>query len=81
MKSNENRPRDTGFANSRGAFSAPASVALLPVSVVAFGSAEQPIDRLMALQSAVAKGVDLAWAVGRLRLKLPFRALVSLRFR
>jgi hypothetical protein len=37
---------DTVSANSSGAFSAPAFVALLPVSVVALGSAKQPIDRL-----------------------------------
>ena len=46
------------------------SVALHTVSVAASGSTDQPIESLMALQSAVAGGVDLVIPAGRIRLSL-----------
>ena len=70
MKTEDDRPPCAESANSSGAASSPASVALLPVSVVCFGSAAQPIDRLLVLKSAIAKGVHLAAQLGRIRLKL-----------
>jgi hypothetical protein len=44
--------------------------ALLPVSIVAVGGVE-PVERLMTLQSAIARAVHLATCLGRLRLRLP----------
>ena len=57
MHSDEYRSGGADPRKSEGAFSAPTWVALLPVSVVALGSAEQPVERLLMLQSAIAKGV------------------------
>jgi len=31
---------------------------LIPVAIVAFGPAEQPVERLIGLQSAIARAVD-----------------------
>lgn len=81
MQSNENRPDGTDPARSIEAFSAPTWVALLPVSVIAVGSAEQPIERLLALQSVIAKGVHMATAVGQRRPRLRPHGLLRLRFR
>ena len=81
MRPDGDRPHDAESANSSGAFSAPAFVALLPVSVVALGSAKQPIGRLMALQSAVARGVQLVAQAGRLRLSLSAHGWPRLQLR
>jgi hypothetical protein len=81
MRPDGDRPRDTESASSSGAFGAPAFVALLPASVVALGSAKQPVDRLMALQSAVARGVDLVTQAGRLRLSLSAHGWPRLQLR
>ena len=78
MPSFEKQPHSIKSVNRHGAFDAPAWAALMPHSIVALGTAGQPIERLWALQSAIAKGMHLAWAVGNLPLKLPFRA--ALRF-
>jgi hypothetical protein len=81
MRSDDGRPRDTGSSDSRGGFSAPASVTLLPVSVVVFGSADQPIERLMLLQSAIARGVDLVTRAGSIRLSLSAHGWPRLQLR
>jgi hypothetical protein len=78
MQSHENRSRSI---NSASAFSPPAWAALLPHSIVALGSGEQPIERHWTLQSAAAKGVHLATTVWNLRLRRPFRAVLNFRFR
>jgi len=50
------------------AFRSPTWVVLLPVSVAYTGGApEQPVERLIALQSAIAKVVHLAALVARFR--------------
>jgi hypothetical protein len=35
-----------------------AGLGLIPVAIVAFGPAEQPVERLIGLQSAIAHAVD-----------------------
>ena len=67
-----------GSSKSTKEFSDLASVALLPVSVIAFGSEAQPVERLLRLQSAVAKGVHLAAAAGQFCIMLTVRWLPSL---
>ena len=62
-------------------FSDLASVALLPVSVVAFRSEAQPVERLLRLQSAVAKGVHIAAVAGQSCFRLSVRLRPSLGFR
>ena len=81
MRPDGDRPHDAESANSSGVFGAPAFLALLPVSVVALGSAKQPIDRLMALQSAVARGVHLVAQAGRIRLSLSAHGWPRLQLR
>jgi hypothetical protein len=74
----------TGVADSSKStkeFSDLASVALLPVSVVAFGSEAQQVERLLRLQSAVAKGVHLTAIAGQFFFRLTVRCLPSLGFR
>ena len=61
-------------------FSDLASVALLPISVVAFGSEAQPLERLMRLQSAVAEGVHMAGVAGQFCFRLTVRWLPSFCF-
>ena len=80
MGSDEDRLPNTGSATSRG-FNAPASVTLLPVSVVVFGSGDEPIERLMAMQSAIARGVDLVTRAGRIRLTLSAHGWPRLQLR
>lgn len=53
----------------------------VPASIVAMGSPEQPLEQLLTLQSAIGRLIHLATAAGRLRPKLRFNALPSLRFR
>jgi hypothetical protein len=67
----------TDFPQTERAFCAPAWIALLPVSVVALGSARQPIERLLGLQSAIAKGVYMVTAVRQIRLRLAFHGLLK----
>ena len=66
----QDRSREGLTESSTGAFHTLAPVMLLPVSIVALGSPEQPIDRLMALQSAVGRGVHFISNTGRIRLSL-----------
>jgi uncharacterized membrane protein YkgB len=52
---------------------------LIPVSIVALGSLEAPVERLMTLQSAIAKLVDV---IATLSVRLPLRTRSAwLRFR
>jgi hypothetical protein len=81
MQHDEIQPREGVPAKWETAPSTPVWSALLPVSVVALGSAEQPVERLLTLQSAIAKGVHLATVVARLRPTLRHAALPRLRFR
>lgn len=59
----------------------PARIPPLPAAIVAVGSDAPPPEPLLTLQSAIARFVHLATSAGRLRPKLRFRALPSLRFR
>jgi hypothetical protein len=53
--------------------------ALLPASTVAVGVPEQPVERLLTLQSAIARAVHLVTVVPGLRLRLPFNGLLRIR--
>jgi hypothetical protein len=53
--------------------------ALLPASTVAVGMPKQPVERLLTLQSAIARAVHLVTVVPRLRLRLPFNGLLRIR--
>jgi len=66
---------------SGATFGAPTWVPLLPPSIVAVGSADQPIERLLTLQSAIAKAVHMVTLVGRLRPRLHLSGLPRIRFR
>jgi hypothetical protein len=76
MQTNEHRPVESGPTAS-----AQALRAFIPAAIVAVGSAEQPVERLLTLQSAIAKAVHTATKLGRLRLTLPRHILLNLRFR
>ncbi len=80
MQSNETRSCRSEPSGNDGAFRA-SWAALFPVSIIAIGAAEQPVERLLALQSAIAKAVHMATLVGRLRLRLPFNGLLGVRLR
>jgi hypothetical protein len=54
----------------------PASIALLPVSVATFGSPEQPVERLLGLQSAIARGVHALASLGQFRVWPSLRELL-----
>jgi hypothetical protein len=53
---------------------------LVPASIVAVGNPEQPVGRLLTLQSAIARGVHLATSLDRLRLLASRHSLMSIRF-
>ena len=69
-------PWETGVARGASAWRPP-----LPASIIAAGNPEQTLEQLPTLQSAVGWLVHLATVAGRLRPKLRFNALPSLRFR
>jgi hypothetical protein len=50
-----------------GKLGLPASIALLPASVAACGNPEQPVERLLGLQSAIASGVHALASIGQFR--------------
>src|SRR5262245_23102239 len=78
MQGNESRP-GRSEPTKMGTFQPPDWVALLPASVVAVGAAEQPVERLLTLQSAIARAVHIVTAVGRLRLRLPLYGVFRIR--
>jgi hypothetical protein len=45
--------------------------ALLPVSIIAVGGVKHPVERLMALQAAIGRAVQMATSLGQLRIRLP----------
>ena len=59
----------------------PAWAALVPAAIVAGSGAEQPVERLLSVQSALARAVHLAMSLGQVRLRLPRYASLRLRFR
>jgi hypothetical protein len=63
-----------------GAYRSPTWVVLLPVSVAYTGGGlEQPVERLMTLQSVIAKAVHLATLVSRFRPSLLTNRFVTRR--
>jgi hypothetical protein len=54
---------------------------LIPASIVAVGKAEQPVERLLTLQSAIARAVHAAATLGGLRPRSAVHALLTFRFR
>jgi hypothetical protein len=63
-----------------GAYSCPTWVVLLPVSVAYTGGGlEQPVERLMTLQSAIAKAVHLVTLLARMRPRFLPKRLVTRR--
>ena len=80
MQTNEFRP-SRGEPTKSDAVQPPNWLALLPASVVAVGAMEEPVERLLTLQSAIARAVHLVTVVGRLRLKLPLFGLLRIRTR
>ena len=76
MQSEKHESDATGMA-----LGTPAWSPLLPASIVAVGTPDQPLERLLTLQSAIGRAVHLATIVGRLRPKLRLNGLPRLRFR
>lgn len=60
---------------------AAAQTALLPASIVAVGGPEQPVERLMTLQSAIARAVHMASGWSQFRIRLPRGRLLGFRLR
>ena len=58
-----------------------AQTALLPASIVAVGGPEQPVERLMTLQSAIAQAVHMASGLGQARIRLPRGRVLGFRLR
>jgi hypothetical protein len=56
-------------------------MALLPASIVAVGGPEQPVERLMTLQSAIARAVHMASGLGQFRIRLLRGRLLGFRLR
>jgi hypothetical protein len=52
------------------AYKSPNWVVLLPVAVACTGGPEQPVERLMSLQSMIAKAVHLVTLVARFRFRV-----------
>jgi hypothetical protein len=77
MRTQENSQRCRSFEAKAGL---PAGLALFPVSVVALGTPDRPVERLMGLQSAIAKGVHLATAIGQVPWRASFRELLRSAF-
>jgi len=55
--------------------------ALVPAAIVAGSGAEQPVERLLSVQSAIARGVHLAMSLGQIRLRLPRHPAPQFRVR
>ena len=55
--------------------------ALLPASIVAVGGPEQPVERLVTLQSAVARAVHMASGLRQFRIRLLRGHLLRFRLR
>jgi hypothetical protein len=81
MQSHDFQSGQADHPYSDATFGAPTWAPLLPPSIVAVGGADQPVERLLALQSAIAKAVHLVTLVGRLRPRLHLSGLLRIRFR
>lgn len=81
MRSDDHQAGPADPPKTNAPFGTATWAALLPVSIVAVGSTGQPIERLLTLQSAIAKAVHVATFVGRLRPRLSRPWVLRLRFR
>ena len=81
MHSDEFHPNQADQPYSAATFGAPTWAPLLPPSIVAVGSADQPLERLLTLQSVIANAVHKVTLVGRLRPRMHLSGLVMVRFR
>ena len=81
MQSNERESDGSGPQESPMAPDARAWLPLLPISIVAVGGPEQPLEKLLTLQSAIAQAVRFVTVVAHLRPTLRLNRLPHLRFR
>ena len=81
MQPNQYRPGEGNPGKFTQVLWQPAWTALVPASIVAVGGAEQPVERLLPLQSAIARIAHAAATLGGFRLRLPRRLSPSARFR
>jgi hypothetical protein len=81
MQSREHRGREANSDTSQAPPLTPSWAALVPASVVALGDAEQPVERLLPLQSAISQAVHLVTAIGQWRPRLRLSSLPNLRLR
>ena len=81
MQSGEFHSAHADRPSSVATFGAPTWATLLPPSIVAVCGADQPVERLLTLQSAIARAVHMVTLVGRLRPRLHLNGLRTVRFR
>jgi hypothetical protein len=81
MQSGEFHSAHADHLSAVATFGAPTWAPLLPPSIVAVGGADQPVERLLTLQSAIARAAHIVTLVGRLRPRLHLNGLPTVRFR
>lgn len=81
MQSGEFHSAQADHSFSVATFGAPTWAPLLPPTIVAVGGADQPVERLLTLQSAIAKAVHMVTLVGRRRPRLHLNGLLTVRLR
>ena len=81
MKSGEFHSAHADHLSAVATFGAPPWAPLLPPSIVAVGGADQPVEQLLTLQSAIARAAHIVTLVGRLRPRLHLNGLPTVRFR
>jgi len=81
MKSDEFHADQADDPYSAATFGTPAWAPLLPASIVALGGGDRPIERLLTLQSVIAKAVHCVTLLGRLRPRLHLSGPLTVRFR
>ncbi len=79
MQSGEFHSAQADRSFSVATLGAPTWAPLLPPSIVAVGGADQPVERLLTLQAAIAKAVHMVTLVGRLRPRLHLNGLPTVR--
>jgi hypothetical protein len=71
MIADRHRNTETAAVTPTGASAPPSWPTLIPVAIVAGGCVERPVERLMGLQCAFGKAVELAADIGRLQSPRP----------
>jgi hypothetical protein len=79
MQSDGYRRREGDPTISEAALNTPTWMTLHPVSIIALGNAEQAVERLLTLQSAISRVVHLATTLRWFRLSRPLREMPRLR--